>query len=67
VEKTFYQEICEATELSEEREICQRYEKDFRKVRSCINAAMKEDMMSTNTSREVFHSRIVEKLKARGL
>ena len=59
----FYTEICDASEISQEKEICERYNKDYKTVRSCINHAMKIDMMSANSSREIFHQRIIAELK----
>lgn len=63
----FYTEICNAKEFSEEKEICIKYNKDYKKVRACINHAMKIDMMSYNNSTEIFHRRIIEQLKSKGL
>lgn len=59
----FYKEICNAEELEQEKEICARYNMNFKKVRTCINTAMKQHMMSSSNSREVFHSMIINELK----
>jgi hypothetical protein len=63
----FYTEICQAKELADEKMICQKYQKDYQMVRKCINIAMKIDMMSSNTDIKVFHQRIIDQLKSRGL
>lgn len=63
----FYTEICNAEEISEEKEICERYSKDYKKVRACINYAMKMDMMSSNKNKDIFHQRIIFELQKKHL
>jgi len=58
----FYTEICNAKELHEEKAICIKYDKDFKKVRKCINIAMKQHMMSSLTSTKDFHELIINHL-----
>lgn len=66
-ETEFYKEICNASELSEEKEICLRYDKGFKKVRSAINEAMKTHMMSCSNDIGVFQQMIIIELKVRKL
>lgn len=63
MEQNFYTQICNASELEEENLICKKFDKDFKKVRKCINTAMKQHMMSPSNSKEYFHKLIVAQLK----
>ena len=63
IETNFYTEVCNAQEPLEEKVICEKYNKNYKKVRNCINTAMKIDMMSSNNSKEIFHNRIINELQ----
>ena len=63
----FYTEICNASTLEEEEEICLKYNKDFKKVTNCINNAMTQHMSSSSNSKSEFHEMIIAELKTKNL
>lgn len=67
-ENEFYKEICNAVSAKEHKEICDKYNKDFKLVMLCIEQSLDIDMMSSTTmDRDTFHKTIQEQLKLKSL
>ena len=67
MESDFYKEFVAADEEEDMKAVCKKYNKDYKIAKQALIAATKIDMASTNTSKEVYHARIIEWLRKKGL
>jgi len=65
--KEFYQKFMDCTEIADEKDICNKYNVNHRKCRNILNHQMKIDMMSSNTSKQIFQERVINVLKTNNL
>jgi hypothetical protein len=62
-QEEFYKDICEASTREEEAKVCIAYHKPYRKVRTCIEDAIKEHGLSFQNDKVSFHKMIIKNLK----